>query len=197
MDEPEPYHQDELLLEIAKGNEKAFRRLFDHYWNRIYSVSLVVTKNPHLAEEIVQDVFLKIWVKREQLSEVKRFEGYLITIAKNHIYNELRRKTLEQPFINGLEEHFLETTELPGQLLELKEATQLIAKVVAELPQQQRLVYEMSRNEQLDYQTIAERLGITRSTVKNHMTKALQAIRTYLDKHKGELLFAFFLMRKF
>jgi RNA polymerase sigma-70 factor (ECF subfamily) len=183
-------NENELLLLVAEGDEKAFRQLFDHYWNKIYSVALTLTKSTALSEEIVQDVFLKIWLKREQLPSVEKFDGFLFTVAKNHIYNELRKKTMEQPFVEHLEQHFLESSALPEQFMLLKETKQLIDRAVQQLPDQQRAVYELSRNEGLDYITIAAQLGISRSTVKNHMTKALQFLRQYLNMHRGELVLA-------
>jgi RNA polymerase sigma-70 factor (ECF subfamily) len=187
----------ELLLQAAQGDEKAFRLLFDHYWNNIYSVALTLTKSPTLSEEIVQDVFLKIWLKREQLPSVEKFDSFLFTVAKNHIYNELRKKTIEQPFVEHLEQHFLESSALPEQMMLLKETKQLIDRAVQQLPDQQRLVFELSRNEGLDYNTIADQLGISRSTVKNHMTKALQFLRQYLNVHRGELVLAAIIMKIF
>ena len=190
-------NENELLLQVAEGDERAFRQLFDHYWNKIYSVALTLTKSIALSEEIVQDVFLKIWLKREQLPSVERFDSFLFTVAKNHIYNELRKKTIEQPFVEHLEQHFLESSALPEQMMLLKETKQLIDKAVQQLPDQQRAVFELSRNEGLDYNAIADQLGISRSTVKNHMTKALQFLRQYLNAHRGELVLAATIMKMF
>ncbi|MDQ3842822.1 MAG: RNA polymerase sigma-70 factor [Bacteroidota bacterium] len=188
-------NENELLLLVSKGDETAFRQLFDHYWDKIYSVALTLTKSSALSEEIAQDVFLKIWLKREQLSSVEKFDGYLFTVARNHIYNELRKKTMEQPFVEQLEQHFLESSALPEQMMLLKETKQLIDKAVELLPDQQRAVYEMSRNEGLDYTAIAGQLGISRSTVKNHMTRALQFLRQYLSEHRSEIVVAATIMK--
>ncbi len=188
-------NENELLLLVAEGDERAFRQLFDHYWNKIYSVTLTLTKSAALSEEIVQDVFLKIWLKREQLPSVEKFDAFLFTVARNHIYNELRRKTMEQPFVEHLEQHFLESSALPEQVMLVKETKLLIDKAVQQLPEQQRAVFELSRNEGLDYNAIAEQLGISRSTVKNHMTKALQFLRQYLNTHRGELVLAAIIMK--
>jgi RNA polymerase sigma-70 factor (ECF subfamily) len=180
-------NERELLLRIAEGNEHAFRKLFDHYWDNVYSVAFVLTKSSVLSEEIVQDVFLKIWLKRDQLVSVTKFEGYLFIVARNHIYNELRKKTMERPFVEHLDQYFLETSALPGQEMMLKETKQMIDRAVKQLPPQQRAVFELSRNEGLDHAKIADKLGISRLTVKSHMTKALQSIRQYLQTHTDEL----------
>jgi RNA polymerase sigma-70 factor (ECF subfamily) len=181
-------NEKELLIEIAAGNEKAFRRLFDHYWDNIYSVAFALTKSSVLSEEIVQDVFLKIWLKRDLLASVTKFDDYLFIAARNQIYNELRKKTVEQPFVEHLEQHFLESSALPEEMMLLKETKQLIDKAVEQLPAQQQAVFKLSRNEGLDHAKIAEKLGISKLTVKSHMTKALQSIRQYLQTHTDGLL---------
>jgi len=184
-----------LLLEIAEGNEKAFRCLFEHYWSKIYSVAFALTKSSTLSEEIVQDVFLKIWLKRKQLPSVEKFDGFLFTVARNHIYNVLRKKITELPFIEHLEQCFFETSALPEQELLLKETRQLIDKAVEQLPAQQRAVFELSRNQGLDYAKIAEKLEISKLTVKSHMNKALHTIRQYLQAHHTDgLAFSVFVI---
>ena len=182
-------NENELIDGVLHGDEKAFRQLFDHYWSSIFSVAFSLTRSTVLSEEIVQDVFLKIWLKREQLATVNNFRGYLFAIAKNHIYNELRKKTYEQPFVDYLEQQFVETSALPEQNVLVAETRQLVYKALDKLPRQQRVVFELSRNNGLDHQKIAEKLGISRLTVKSHMTKALQTIRQFIQMHSPILLF--------
>lgn len=181
-------YDHELIIRVSQGDEKAFRQLFNRYWDNVYSVAFAFTKSSVFSEEIVQDVFLKIWLKREHLASVTKFNAYLFTVAKNHIYNELRKKTAEQPFVEHLNQHFLESSALPEQQLLVKETKQLINKAVRQLPGQQQAVYELSRNEGLDHAAIAERLSISKLTVKSHMTKALRFIRHYLQVHDDMLL---------
>ena len=186
-------NEKELLLEVAAGNELAFRKLFHVYWNKVYAVSIDFTKSEPLAEEIVQDVFLKIWLKREYLVSVLKFDDYLFTVARNHIYNVLRKKTAERSFVNQLENHFLEHSNLAEQELHFKETRDLVNKAVELLPAQQRMVFTLSRNEGMDHNQIAEKLGISKLTVKSHMNRALQFIKQFLHKHSdGE--FVYFLL---
>lgn len=188
------HNERELLLSIAKGDEKAFRQLFNHYWKHIYSVAFAFTKSIVLSEEIVQDVFLKVWLKRELLTPVKNFKGYLFTVARNHIYNELRKKSCEQSFGEHLQEFFIEFSSLPEQQLFLKETQSLIDEAVAQLPTQQRTVYELSRKDGLDHSQIADKLGISKLTVKSHMNKALRVIRQAYQSSTGELLCILFIV---
>lgn len=188
------HNERELLLAMAKGDEKAFRQLFNHYWPHIYSVAFAFTKSIVLSEEIVQDVFLKVWLKRELLTPVKNFKGYLFTVARNHIYNELRKKSCEQAFAEYLEEYFIEISSLPEQQLFLKETQSLVDEAVAHLPVQQRTVYELSRKDGLDHSQIADKLGISKLTVKSHMNKALHVIRQVYQSATGELLCILFIV---
>ena len=188
------HNERELLLLMAKGDEKAFRLLFNHYWNHIYSIAFAFTKSMVLSEEIVQDVFLKIWLKRELLTPIKNFKGYLFTVARNHIYNELRKKSCEQSFVEHLEEYFIEISSIPEQQLFLKEAQSLIDEAVSQLPMQQRTVYELSRKDGLDHAQIADKLGISKLTVKSHMNKALHMIRQAYESSTGGLLCILFIM---
>lgn len=179
---------------MAAGNETAFRQLFDYYWNHIYSVAFSMTKSVPLSEEIVQDVFLKVWLKRAHLPSISNFDGYLFMIARNHIYNVLRKKSVERPFVEYLEENFLQLSASPDEAMVVKETGQLIKEAVEKLSVQQRSVYELSRNEGLNHSEIAEKLSISKLTVKSHMTKALQYIRQHLIKRTDtELLFLLFI----
>lgn len=177
------YNETTLLSEVAKGNENAFRQLFEQYWDTVYGVALAFTKSTAIAEEAVQDVFLKIWLKREQLITVEKFDAYLFTVARNHIYNELRKKITVQSLPDNLLSHHKETADSPAQQLIVKESEQLVDKAVEQLPTQQRLIYHLSRQHGLSQDAISAKLQISRHTVKSHMNKALHFIRSYLKTH--------------
>lgn len=181
-------NEPELLSQVAKGDEKAFRLIFDHYWRKIYSVAFTLTKSVELSEEIVQDVFLKIWLQKDRLPTVARFEAWLFVVARNHILNQLRKKTLDHHFTNHLETYFSMTAASPEQELLQKEARLLINKVIEQLPARQREIYRLSRNEGLDVNTIAQQLGISPLTVKSHLTKALLNIRQSVNSFSDSYL---------
>jgi len=182
------YKEKEILEQVSLGDEKAFRRLFDHYWDNIYSVAFVFTKSSVLAEEMVQDVFLKVWQKRDQLPGIEKFEGWLFTIARNHILNTLRNKSAEQSFSEDLLQYFKETTNLPEQQLLLKESEQLISRAAAQLPEQQKKVFLLSRGQGMSHEEIARELGLSKLTIKTHMHMALKSMRLYIEKHGGGAL---------
>ena len=186
----EPYDEVTLLTAVAEGDESAFRRLFEQHWDNIYGVAVTFTKSPQIAEEMVQDVFLKIWLHREDLPLVKKFNDYLFIIARNHILSTLRKKIHEQPFTEHLLNFFQETGNTPEDQLLYRETEYLVQKAVEQLPPQQQLIYNLSRNQGLNQEEIAARLAISKHTVKSHMNKALQSIRNYLQTNAEVEAFA-------
>ena len=177
------YDESALLAAIAKGDEAAFRTLFEQHWDNIYGVAFAFTKSPVIAEEMVQDIFVKIWLQRDRLPQIKRFNDYLFIIARNHILTVLRKKVNEQPFSEHLLEYFQERGNNPEDQLMCRETEYLVQKAIELLPPQQHTIYSLSREQGLNQEEIAARLNISIHTVKSHMNKALQFIRNYLHMH--------------
>jgi RNA polymerase sigma-70 factor (ECF subfamily) len=173
----------EWFKQIAGGDETAFRNLFDTYWEHLYSVALLLTKSETLAEDIVQEIFLKIWNKREELPEVKKPDSYLFIIARNHIYNVLKQQQREEQYTKHVFDWFEGAKENPESELLFKESTALLNKAVGNLTAQQQAVYKLTREQGLSYNEVAAQLNISPNTVKNHLTIALKYIREYLRHH--------------
>lgn len=171
-----------MLHQLASGDEIAFRQLYDNYWQNIYQVAFMFTKSVDLAEDMVQDVFMKLWIKREELVKVENLRSYLFIIARNHIFNELRKRTTDVSFTNHLHEYFCETKETPEQKLLQRESEQIMDRIIEHLPQRQRIIYQLSREEGLSRNEIAGRLGIAPNTVRNHLARALEMIRHELQR---------------
>ncbi|MDO6432582.1 RNA polymerase sigma-70 factor [Flavitalea sp. BT771] len=184
------YDEISLLACIAKGDEVAFRQLFDHHWDNIYGVAFAFTKSPVIAEEMAQDVFVKIWLRREELPQVRKFNDYLFIIARNHILSTLRKKIIETSFPDHLLNYFRETDSNPEDQLMLRETEHLLHKAIEQLPPQQHLIYCLSREQGLNQEEIAAKLDISKNTVKSHMSKALLFIRNYLRMHAEVEAFA-------
>jgi len=182
-------HNEKALLEqVAQGDESAFRMVFDHYRDAIYTFACKVVQQDTLAEEIVQDVFVKIWINRPGLPAVRNFADFLFIIARNHTLNALRRLAREkkQP---------LDTTaelELPGVSTEAivvqRDYDRLLQQAIAQLPPQQKLVYTLGRQEGFTREEIAAQLQISPETVKVHMSQALKNLREYFKEYPDALL---------
>ena len=182
------YQEKELLQRLSLGDKQAFTILFDTYWNNIYHVALALTKSPDSAADTVQEIFMRVWNKREELATVDRFDNFLFTMARNHIYSEFRRLNIRQDHVERLQAHFATTLHTPEDQMLYKESTELIEKAVAHLAPQQQQVYRLSREQGLTHEAIAVTMGISVNTVRNHMVKAIKGIRSYLTDHDQSLL---------
>ena len=182
-----------MVKELIKGNEKAFRKLFDSYRNDLFKFSLSMVSSEEYAEEIVQDVFMKIWIKRGSLNPEMSFKSYLFTITRNKTIKFLKkaannRKLREEIFYG--KQKFINSTDLYVRELELESLKQ---EAMDKLSPRRRKIFEMSRNENKSYEEIADELGISISTVRNQMSTSLKILRDFIIKNKeiglGLLLF--------
>jgi len=177
-----------LLMKVSEGNEQAFRELFN-YWQPLFSnYILSITKSKELTAEIVQDVFLKIWLKREKLSQVEHFKAYLFKISRNEAINALRKAMREQQLVNEWNKSHHDTEDVQPESNPLHEQLELADEAIAKLTERQRQVYKLHRHEHLTYQQIADKLGIGKESVKTHLELAVKAIRKYLQDRTTVLL---------
>jgi RNA polymerase sigma-70 factor (ECF subfamily) len=171
-----PYEERELLYSIAKGDEAAFGRLFHAYHQRLGAFIYRLTESFPATQEIVQDVFMRIWLKRETLPEVGSFEAYLFVAARNHALNYLRKVARER----ALEAARKEATAVAPADADPDERFELLEQAIAHLPPQQQNVYILHRRQGLSHAEIAERMHLSVETVKKHMSLALRSIRAYV-----------------
>jgi len=162
---------------LGKSNlsRQEFKHLFDQLFEGIRSYIYYRTGDIDLAEDLVQDVFIKLWEKRD-LVKRETIKSYLYTIAHNMIINQAKRQQVMYNFINKSKvvptEH-----ETPDFLMEKKEFHTYLNQVLASIPEPDRVVFLMNRIEQLKYSEIAERLGLSVKAVEKRMSKALDIIR--------------------
>ncbi len=168
----------ELLPLIYKEDENAFGEIYNRYWKRIYATALNYLQSSQAAEDIVQDVFLKIWTNKDKLLQIREFKPYLLVTARNLVISSLRNKVFHL-YLNS-EEQVEEEALLPEMQLSYKEAVNLLHNAIAMLPPQQQRAYLLSRNEGMRYEQIAGEMGISPLTVRTHISKALSFIRQYL-----------------
>ena len=180
---PALYPGKALYEQVAKGDENAFRVLFDHYRLRLLSFVFRLCKSPSASEEILQEVFVKIWQYRERLAEVEFPEQYILAIARNQTYNHLHQVSRDHRRRRQLWSTICESENQTVEQLDLKESQILVQKAVEGLSDQQKEVFRLSRQEGLTHEQIAERLRLSRSRVKNILVEALAHIRRYLRLH--------------
>ncbi|HEY8401483.1 MAG TPA: sigma-70 family RNA polymerase sigma factor [Cytophagaceae bacterium] len=152
------YHESDLLQRISEGDQSAFKELHNYYWSDLYHVALGFLKSPEWAQDIIQDVFLKIWERRNSLGHVQNFKSYLFVVTRNElitaINKDLRNENAILKYRRLLQEPFL----LQDQPVELKELQTYINQGIAMLPEQQQVMLELARKEGLSHLQIAEKL---------------------------------------
>jgi len=187
-----PLHiEKELLCQIAKGDEAAFTHLFKAYHQKLGAYIYRLTESFSLTQEIVQDVFLKIWLKRATMVGVERFDAYLFTAARNHTFNCLKKIAREHAGKVRWETTLSEQAGFdPAVGDPAFEYQALLDQAVERLPLQQKKVYLLHRRQGLSHAEVAGRLGLSVDTVKKHMSLALRSIRTYLSlrNHRADVL---------
>jgi RNA polymerase sigma-70 factor (ECF subfamily) len=178
---PAPLHNEkELLHRIADGDETAFTTIVDNYWNKIFSVAMTYIKIPEMAEDAVQEIFLKLWKNREKLAEIQSLDNYLFIMVRNEVFSAMRKKGPRYPVGTYLE-NTLEEKNSPEQRLGAKQLQELIHAATEMLPARQREAWKLSRESGLSYDRIAEEMGLSKNTVKIHLVKALNFLRTYIQ----------------
>ena len=186
---PDCFNEQQLLLQVAEGNEFAFRRLFEVYHQQLGTHIFRLTDSMELAEEVVQDVFLKIWTNREELKDIRNFKAYLFVISKNQALNCIKKIIREQKHQQQWETENTDEEELVMQDPELNKYYTLLDLAIDRLPPQQQKVYLLSRHERLKYAEIAEEMDISRETVKKYLQLAVSFITTYLKSNSDMVLF--------
>lgn len=171
VDEPE---LKQWLNATSKGDQTAFTLLLRNQRNKVYTLALTYLKSRELAQEITQDIFLKIWNAREKLSEVENFSDYLFIISRNQLISFIRKNKKQ---LLTISEEVEDVLTRPDEQLHYKQSYNKILLLIEQLPPVRKKVFTMSRLEGKSYEEIGDILGISRNGVKDHIVKALNYLR--------------------
>jgi len=180
-----PNEEIDSLRKIAEGNHEAFRSIFMKYYPKIKYFIAHLIKSEAIAEELSQDIFLRLWENRENVPDIRSFNAYMYRTARNMALNHLERKLVEQSYIDNCNPP-VETD--PEEKPNADELLFLVRLTVSRMPAQRRRIFIMSRVYNLEKETISENLGVSKKTVENQLSLALKDIRKILY-----LAFVFFL----
>jgi RNA polymerase sigma-70 factor (ECF subfamily) len=172
----------DVVKRVKAGDAVAFERIFNLYQQNIYNFLLYKLKDSAAAEDHLQEVFFKLWKNRANLQEEQSIKNYLYTIADNLVLNNARHLKVVTRYQEQFKAGLFYPAENPQQVLEEKEFKQRLMDAIEDLPEKSRIVFLLSRMEDLSYQEIAERLSISIKTVEGHMTKALKLLRERVYK---------------
>ncbi|MGC4037564.1 MAG: RNA polymerase sigma-70 factor [Chitinophagaceae bacterium] len=167
-----------LLQRIAEGDEIAFKRLFDNYYNKLKRFSLLFIKDGQGFEEIIQDVFVKIWLHRQQLTMINNMDAYIYTMTRNGILNELKKasrkkKAHEGWLLSAIHNANTETVENNHDA----HYAEFLNKMIRSLPPQQQKIYILNKLGNHTKKQIAAEMGLSQETVKKHLQLANRSLK--------------------
>lgn len=169
-----------MVEQLAAGDEVAFTAIYRYYSPRIFNSAMLYLQNQDSAKDMVQIVFLRLWEKRDKLAAVLSFRDYLFILARNVIFQQLRDQARLERNEGSLLVLEKQVTDDADYKVREAQYQGLLQKGIDALPEQQRKVYKLSRQQNKNIDEIASDLGISRNTARNHLSLALRFMRAYL-----------------
>ena len=178
-----PLDEKALLVQLQAGSEAAFTQLYQAYAERLYYNILSLVKDGSTAEELVQDVFARIWQKRETIQIDTSFGAYLFAASRNRVYDFFRKLDRDHDLYASIKATASYEYSYIEEALLTRENVDMLQKAIKSLPHQRRRAFELCKIEGLSYKEASEKMGISLSTLKDHMANAREAIRIYVSNH--------------
>jgi len=180
--------EKELLLRLQNGDEEAFAELFYGFYDKLFGFILGLTHSKVIAEDITQDVFLKIWQNRTNMGDVENINALLFKIAQNKAIDCLRKSAREILTPSHLEFETQNINPQPLDLLIQDELKTKLSEAIKQLPPQQQKIYTLHKEQGIKQDEIATQLNLSRSTIQSHMKLAMGNIQKYMSLYYSDLL---------
>lgn len=178
-----------LIQGFAEGNEQAFGEIFHYYFDRVYHFALKFVHNAGEAEEICQEVFVKLWESRKAVDANANFGAYLFTITRNLVFNQNKKRVNEWAYLDHLKHHLKNNSQETEQVVFLDEVSKIINAQVEAMPEKRRQVFELSRINGLSHKEISKELNISTKTIEVHISLALKKLRLALRDYYTIIFF--------
>jgi RNA polymerase sigma-70 factor (family 1) len=180
----EKLHNESILVqEMQDGSEQAFTTLYMHYSPLLYTNILKMVRDTDTAEEIVQELFVRIWQKRDKIGMAENFSGYMFRIAQNLVLDFYRKVQRDRSLLNKFQLLVTEQQYSEEEDFKISQSSGQLKKAIDQLPPQQKKVFELVKLEGHTYKKAAVILGISPLTVKEYIVSANKSIRSYLAKY--------------
>ena len=187
-----------LLKGLKRSDHECFQNLFAKYSQPLYRFSLSYLKSTEAAEDVVQEVFLKIWRKRKDIDTGKSFQSYLFTIALNVIRKQFNKLSASNQLKHDLLISFADNKETFDEKDDFSEMVNKLEELIQQMPERRRKIFRMKKLEGKSQKEIAEKFDITPKTVEYHITEAMKFLKQEFDKlrMKGMIFFCLFVKNK-
>lgn len=180
---PDKNPEYELVRMLIEGDATAFAELYESYKDKVFAFAFTLTKSGATAEEVVQEVFIKLWQKRGQIDTGPSFNAYLKKITYHQVIDFFRKTKREHALQEKLQENMEALQQMHPDELIGKQLQKVYQQAIEQLPAQKKKIYLLSREQELSYEEIAQQTGLSKNTVRNHMTEAIRQIRAYVTDH--------------
>jgi RNA polymerase sigma-70 factor (family 1) len=199
MSSSSTYNDQELLARIAAGDEESFTLIYKKYSATIFQVAMKYTRQDiQQSEELVQEIFIRIWEKRNLLAEVGSADNYLFIVARNFIFDSLKKQARELTLKRNIAIESIGSENDIEKYIDEKQNSEVFRNAIDSLPEQQRKVYTLFKEQGLTQGQIAAELNLSIETVRTHMKLANRALRKYFEEYRTpEMLLLIFLITFF
>jgi RNA polymerase sigma-70 factor (ECF subfamily) len=185
----------ELYLRLKEGDERAFKALFQKYYSSMCHFARQFLNDSEMAEETVQDMFVRIWEKRSSLNIETSVKHYFFRSVRNHCLNQIQHQKIRQQYASRMKETAYQEIDPDQNYIEV-DLMERIEKSIDSLPAKRQEIFRLSREQGLKYKEIAEKLNISIKTVEAQMGLALKHLRDELKEFSNHLVSMFFLFKK-
>jgi len=177
------YDHKHICARIALGDQQAFNVFFNYHWPQVYGTGLRLTKSSEKAQDLAQDIFIKLWENKHKLIDIKEVDAYVYILSRNVILDFLRKKVFDTENIEVLVDYFEDNTISPHEKLEYNELEQKLKSAIDQLPGKVKDVFLLSRVDGLTHEQIAQKLNISVVSSKTYVVRGLQVIRKFMALH--------------
>ncbi|MGM9508858.1 RNA polymerase sigma factor [Larkinella sp. GY13] len=172
------------IEDLRSGDRIAFEHIYYQFESKLFQFALKFTGNRDEAEEVVQEVFVRLWERRHFIDPSRNFDGYLFRITRNIVYNHARHRAYEMAYFKYLDNNYNHTDNLTENRMDFEELQHVLEEIFNDLPPVRKQIFIMSRIEGLSNAEIAEALQTSTSNIENHIYKALRTIRQKFEKYR-------------
>lgn len=184
----------EIIRKLKDGDHNAFEHVYNIYVDKLYYFILKLLKSPEMAEELVQEIFIRIWLLRDTLNTELSFDAFLFKIARNLSINLIKKTAYQHRVKDEIRVRSTSYSNSTESTVEYNETSKHLEEVLKKLPPKRQQIYRMSRMEGLDHNTIANNLNISKNTVKVQMVKASKFVKDHMKQYLKLGLFLIFLI---
>lgn len=181
------YDEDALIRRLQQGDNNAFTEIYNRFWKLLFAIAFKYMENKEAAEEIVQEIFMRLWDRRNEL-DIKALGPYLATACKYAVFKQIAKDKLRREKTSGLPSHWRPCDNELESLIHARFLEQILSTAIDSLPTQCKIVYRLSEEDDLKIPEIASKLRISSNTARNHLARARQIIRSTLREAGASML---------